>query len=107
MIGRRVATIDDLEQPGDYCRTTVSDGKGGVEQTMFFLMPNAPAGARFGYMARIAFPPHTERECADGSLEVRASILVAEHGVLGANDERVVAPGWHGYLDEGHVWREC
>ena len=33
----------------------------------------------------------------DGSLEIRASILNYAHGDC---------PEWHGYLDEGHTWRQ-
>lgn len=107
MIGRRVASFDDLERPGDYCRTTIVDGHGVTEQTMFFWVPNSPGDSRFGHVARVAFPPHTERECDDGSLEVRASILVGPHSRVGESGEVVTDPGWHGYLDEGHVWRGC
>lgn len=93
MIGRRVATIDDIERPGDYCGPiTGYTGPGG--EACFFLLPNArDEGAPPEQRAihHVAFPPHTYRECADGSLEIRASI-----GAM---------PWWHGYLDEGHVWR--
>lgn len=94
MIGRRVATIEEITQPGDYCGPIT--GYTGPATSCFFLLPNAhdegaPPGQRS--IHHVNFPPHTYRECADGSLEIRASI--------GAQ------PFWHGYLDEGHVWREC
>lgn len=104
-IGRRVGGISEVTQPGDYCgpiRGYTSDA-----EAMFFLLPTAsPEEPLHRTMApddangihHITFPPHTYRECDDGSLEVRASI-----GALRSDG----SPGhvWHGYLDEGHVWR--
>ncbi len=92
MIGRRVKAITDIERPGDYCGPIT--GYTGDKEACFFLLPNArdaeaPPGQRS--IHHVAFPPHTYRECADGSLEISASI-----GAM---------PFWHGYLDEGHVWR--
>jgi hypothetical protein len=52
----------------------------------------APSPYAFGVVA----PPHTYRECSDGSLEIRASIGDMHDGI---------SDGWHGYLDEGHEWR--
>lgn len=111
MIGRRVATIGEIEQPGDYCgpitgytgprpgvsaEAYVADPSLGME-SCFFMLPNAddtgPGKRRTRSIHHVNFPPHTYRECDDGSLEIRNSI--------GAT------PWWHGYLDEGHVWREC
>ncbi len=94
MIGRRVQSMGDIERPGDYYGpdSAYTDGKPAV----FFLLPNArddeaPPGQRA--IHHVTIPPHTMRECDDGSLELRESI-----GAM---------PFWHGYLDEGHVWREC
>lgn len=92
MIGRRVTTLAQVEQPGDYCGPIT--GYTGDKLACFFLLPNArdedaPPGQRV--IHHVTFPPHTYRECPDGSLEIRASI--------GAT------PFWHGWLDEGHVWR--
>ncbi len=94
MIGRRVVSLGDIERAGDYCGPVKIQGD-DTGESCFFLAPNSPT--RHG-LCRVAFPPHTYRECGDGSLEIRASILVypTEN-----------APGWHGFLDEGHVWREC
>lgn len=98
--GRRVTTIHDIELPGDYCGPIT--GYTGDVEACFFLLPNArselvqaedvPGRAGQRAIHHVAFPPHTYRECADGSLEIRASI-----GAM---------PFWHGYLDEGHIWRE-
>lgn len=95
LVGRRVATIADIERPGDYCFPVTGFSDVG-EEACYFLLPNAhdedgQPGQRS--LHHVTFPPHTYRECDDGSLEIRASI--------GAR------PFWHGYLDEGHVWREC
>lgn len=92
MIGRRVATLQDIKQPGDYAGPI--SGYTGDLPSVFFLLPNsrdadAPPGQRA--IHHVCTPPHTFRECPDGSLEIRASI--------GAQ------PWWHGYLDEGHSWR--
>jgi hypothetical protein len=95
MHGRRVATIADLELAGDYCGP-ITGFTGPDLPAVFFILPNgrdpdAPAGARSVH--HVVSPPHTFRECSDGSVEIRASI-----GAM---------PFWHGYLDDGHVWREC
>jgi hypothetical protein len=47
----------------------------------------------------VTSPPWTFRECPDGSVEVRASILCGR-------SETEPSGYWHGFLDEGHVWRE-
>lgn len=88
------------EVPGDYCGPT-SIYTGGVP-SVFFLKPGArdegvPAARRS--VQHVSSPPHVFRECPDGSLEVRASISDKARG----SDE---SDGWHGFLDEGHVWRE-
>jgi hypothetical protein len=93
MIGRRVADISDLERPGDYCGP-ITGYTGPDTPAVFFLLPNArdkdaPRGQ--SHIHHVVSPPHVFRECPDGSLEIRQSI-----GAM---------PYWHGYLDEGHVWR--
>lgn len=102
MIGRRVATVEEVTQPGDYCGPV--RGYTGDKEACFFLLPiagdaDAPESARG--LRHVAFPPHTYRECDDGSLELRESI-----GAIGyATDPSYPGYIWHGYLDEGHVWR--
>ena len=105
MIGRRVAVLDDIEQAGDYCLTSEVNAAGDkVGRGLWFLLPIHAGKDKFDRpdagsgLHRISEPPWTFRECADGSIEVRASILT--HGGQGVTT-------WHGYLDEGHVWREC
>jgi len=97
MIGRRVSAFDDIEQPGDYCYALVEEN-GTEVPNIWFLLPIArdegvPNAARA--IHRVASPPHKFRFCDDGSIEVRESI--------GAGPSPYY---WHGYLDEGHVWRE-
>lgn len=99
MIGRRVATLAEVVNPGDYCGP-IKGYNGPDKEACFFLLPiarddDAPPGARS--LHHVTFPPHTYRECADGSLEIRASI-----GARNATGGPYI---WHGYLDEGHVWR--
>lgn len=92
MIGRRVATIAEIELEGDYCGPI--SGYTGPQPAIFFLLPGSRAGnAVAGQRAihHVVTPPHVFRECADGSVEIRESI-----GAM---------PYWHGYLDEGHIWR--
>lgn len=117
MVGRRVATMDEIKRPGDYCGPVDEvNGAGDViGRAVWFLLPTAdPADPyhrelhdRAGYVRtrhnglhRVAEPPWSFCECADGSLEIRASILCGAH-------EADCEPYWHGYLDEGHVWRAC
>lgn len=102
MIGRRVASFAEIEQPGDYFGP-VTDYTGDMP-AVFFLKPNArddDAPLRARGVQHVCSPPHAFRECADGSLEIRPSISnLASRGGPGSDD------GWHGYLDEGHVWRQ-
>lgn len=89
-----------LEQAGDYCGPV--EGFTGEKPAVFFLLPIArdegvDPGARS--IHHVVSPPHVFRECPDGSLEIRESIGAYGHDA----DAGYV---WHGYLDEGHVWRE-
>ena len=100
LIGRRVATVAEVVNPGDYCGPI--HGYTHDKLSCFFLKPNArdedaPPAARS--IQHVSFPPHTFRECADGSLEIRQSI----GDTAGGSTE---SDGWHGFLDEGHVWRQ-
>jgi hypothetical protein len=100
VIGRRVASIEEIERPGDYFGP--ARGWTGDLEACFFLKPNARddgAPARARSIQHVCFPPHTYRECEDGSLEIRASI----GDTAGSGTE---SDGWHGYLDEGHCWRQ-
>ena len=104
-LGRRLPVLEDgrmtvPEEPGDYCGPT-SAYTGGLP-AVFFLKPNArdddaPPCARS--VQHVTSPPHVFRECDDGSLEIRASIGDTARG-------RPESDGWHGFLDEGHVWRQ-
>jgi hypothetical protein len=104
MIGRRVGSIAEIEKPGDYYGPDAgyTDGVPAV----FFLKPNArdpdaPPAARS--VQHVCSPPHVFRECPDGSLEIRASISNLLRGdTTGQSDD-----GWHGWLDEGHSWRQA
>lgn len=94
--GRRVNSVDEITEPGDYYLN--ENGTAGADdRSLWFCLPIDSPG-EMGHLHRITEPPWTFRECDDGSIEVRASILTfepPEHKV-----ER-----WHGYLDEGHNWR--
>jgi hypothetical protein len=103
MIGRRVGSIAEIEQPGDYFGPTT--GYTGDLPAVFFLKPNARdenAPARARSIQHVCSPMHIFRECPDGSLEVRPSI---GNRFAGDQDDRN-DDGWHGYLDEGHSWRQ-
>jgi hypothetical protein len=103
MIGRRVGSIAEIEKPGDYFGP--DGGYTNGVPAVFFLKPNArdsdaPPAARS--VQHVCSPPHVFRECADGSLEIRASISNLLRGdTTGQSDD-----GWHGWLDEGHSWRQ-
>jgi hypothetical protein len=100
--GRRVATVAEIEQPGDYCGPVTGERGTDDRPTVFFLHPRSrDEGAVGGQrsIACVSMPPHVFRECSDGSLEVRESIAV-----YWRNGEPAA---FHGYLDEGNVWREC
>jgi hypothetical protein len=99
MIGRRVQAFGDIERPGDYFGPATEHTE---IPAVFFLKPNArdegvPPRARS--VQHVCSPPHVFRECPDGSLEIRQSI----GDTAGASTE---SDGWHGFLDEGHVWRQ-
>jgi len=105
MIGRRlqpvvgedgIARPPEFERPGDYCGPLL--GFTGDKPAVFYLLPNGRPG---DIPHHVVSPPHTFRECADGSLEIRNSIL--HQGFI---SEREPDGSWHGYLDEGHSWRE-
>lgn len=105
MIGRRIPVgvlpEGGPELPGDYCGPVTGYAGPGVS-TVFFLKPNArdpDAPSRARSVHHVNSPPHTFRECADGSLEIRNSI----GDTAGPGSE---SDGWHGFLDEGHVWRK-
>jgi hypothetical protein len=77
-------------------------GYTGDLPAVFFLKPNArddAAPRRARNMHHVVCPPHVFRECPDGSLEIRPSL----GDTAGSGSE---SDGWHGYLDEGHVWRK-
>lgn len=107
MVGRRLPVIDlpdgtqkmtMPERPGDYCGPVV--GYTGDKPAVFFYKPNArdtgaPAISRS--LQHVVSPPHTYRECPDGSLEIRNSLGDTRSG----SDE---SDGWHGWLNEGHRW---
>lgn len=111
--GRRVETVDDIERAGDYCLTGEVGGGRGV----WFLLPTHEGVDRIdpedehtipgrydrptegSGLHRVSEPPWTFRECDDGSIEIRASIL------CGKREDRPEGY-WHGFLDEGHRWRQ-
>jgi len=100
LTGCRVASMGEIERPGDYFGPT--GGYTNGIPAVFFLKPNArdpgvPPRARS--VQHVCSPPHLFRECPDGSLEVRNSIGSMIGGDPATDD------GWHGYLDEGHQWR--
>jgi hypothetical protein len=96
--------VPGIEQPGDYFGPC-GDYTNGIP-AVFFLKPNArdadaPPGARS--VQHVCSPPHTFRECPDGSLEIRASISNLLRGDADGHSD----DGWHGWLDEGHAWRQA
>lgn len=104
MIGRRVRSFDELERAGDYFLDMVDD-RGALKRQVWFLLPIHEGATKYDRPTRgsglhgVSEPPWTFRECPDGSIEIRASIACGRHDPEGEY--------WHGYLDEGHQWREC
>lgn len=96
--------MDDLTRPGDYRLSTIEED-GVTKRCVWFLLPTADparpwergqtAETRCNGLHMIKEPPWVIRECADGSIEIRESI--ASHDSQGEY--------FHGYLDEGNVWR--
>jgi hypothetical protein len=102
--GRRVQSMDAIEQPGDYFGPHV--GQTGDLPAVFFLKPNARddgVSPRARSVQHVCSPPHTFRECPDGSLEIRPSISSFVRDVPHTPE---FSDGWHGYLDAGHIWRK-
>lgn len=104
---RRYEIDEWPSQPGDYVGPVY--GYTGDVPAVFFLKPNArdPAAPRIARVIQhVVSPPHTFRECADGSLEIRASIgdmhSIGSIGDMHGTDR--VSDGWHGHLNEGHRW---
>lgn len=101
---RRVCSLDGIEQAGDYYLTTVIWPDRGEIPEVFFLLPVHAGADKFDRLTRgsglhgVTSPPWTFRECLDGSLEIRDSIACGRHEQEGEY--------WHGYLDEGNVWRQ-
>lgn len=102
---RRVGSFDELTQAGDYYGPAAVAGYADEphERPMvWFLLPIHEGADKFDHASRgsgvhgVTEPPWTFRECADGSLEIRASIACGRHEPEGEY--------WHGYLNEGNVW---
>jgi hypothetical protein len=113
LVGRRIATVDgeipkawwDDIRPGDYCGPII--GYTGELAAVFFMKPNArnPDTPPHGRgVQHVTSPPHVFRECADGSLEIRESI--SDRRSHPDDPSKGASDGWHGYLDEGHRWRQ-
>lgn len=104
VIGRRVASLDEIALAGDYFGPTDEiDASGNVVgKGVWFLLPIHEGKDKFDHatrgsgLHRVTEPPWTFRECDDGSLEIRESILSSDKD----------GEYFHGYLDEGHVWRQ-
>ena len=102
MTGRRVGSFDEIELAGDYYIGAIEvDGKS--QRQVWFLLPTHEGADKFDRPTRgsglhgVPEPPWVFRECDDGSVEIRASILC---GAREAEGEY-----FHGFLDEGHHWR--
>lgn len=85
-----VGNIGDLE-PGQYMGPMRAFG---VEQAVVFRAPEDTV--KHNSICHVTAPPWRFRECSDGSLEIRESIAM-----LRGDGSHF----WHGYLDEGNVWR--
>jgi hypothetical protein len=101
---RRVASRDDLEHAGDYSGPHPVDYPDGTRQMVWSLLPLHEGASMYDHPTQgsglhgVSQPPWEFRECPDGSLEIRASIACGQADPGGEY--------WHGYLDEGNVWRQ-
>jgi hypothetical protein len=98
--------MDALERPGDYCGPfPIIYGPGDERKVVWFLLPLHEGAGRFDRptpgsgLHGVYEPPWTFRECGGGSLEIRASIACGR----GSPDGEY----FHGYLDEGNIWRSA
>lgn len=98
---RRVASLDDLEQAGDYTGPHEVETSEAPRQYVWYLLPVHQGADKFDYQDHHGSGVHgcyapvwTFRECPDGSLEIRPSIAAGKPAY------------WHGYLDEGSTWRQ-
>ncbi len=103
---RRVETFDNIEKAGDYCGPKsiyLSGGKKG--RVVWFLLPIHEGKhvyerpTRGSGLHAVYEPPWSFRECSDDSVEIRASIACGRHDPEGEY--------FHGFLDEGNIWREA
>ena len=89
--GKLPRALEDVSKwkPGWYCGPLLGYTGPGLA-SVTYMLPN-------GRIGHVTSPPHSFRECPDGSLEIRNSILhtEAEHGF-----------DWHGYLNEGNLWSD-
>ena len=97
---RRVPTLDDIERAGDYSGPRPIEGS-NYTAGVWFLLPTHKGADKFDRpdehsgLHGVYEPTWTFRECSDGSLEIRPSIGCGHQPYY-----------WHGYLDEGNVWRQ-
>jgi hypothetical protein len=93
--------MDDPERAGDYSGPHPLIRNDQEDQAVYFLLPIHSGENMFDHATQgsglhmVTSPPHSFRECEDGSLEIRASIGCGTQPYY-----------WHGYLDEGNTWRE-
>jgi hypothetical protein len=95
--------LEDLERAGDYTGPhPLLRAQGDAEsRVVWFLLPTHKGRDMYDWpdehsgLHGVYEPPWTFRECPDGSLEIRASIGCGPQPYY-----------WHGYLDEGNVWRQ-
>jgi len=121
--GRRVGSLREITQPGDYYGPTIEvegeDSHPNGRRGVWFLLPIAdpddPMGTthdwttREGWLAdranglhHVTEPPWSFTEHPDGSLSIQASIACGRGSDPGTEGE---GEYFHGYLDAGHRWR--
>lgn len=100
--GRRVSSMDDIEEPGDYFGPT-AEYTGSVP-AVHFLKPNARDDGvplRATQIGHVCSPPHEFTENPDGTLTISPSIS----NLLAGDTDGHSDDGWHGYLENGN-WRQ-
>jgi hypothetical protein len=100
--GRRVATMDDMTQAGDYCGPETVIYEDGPYEQVWFLLPIHQGTDKFDHatpgsgLHGITSPPWSFTEQPDGSLAVGGSIACGR----GTKDGEY----FHGWLNAGHRW---
>jgi hypothetical protein len=96
--GRRVDSLDEITEPGDYWYNPAADPKG--HRSLWFLLPTAESRDAFAE----PLSPH------NGLHRIDSTWTITDNPDGSVSAQPSIACGtpvyWHGYLEPGNVWRE-